>query len=65
MAPICLWLCGGMVQERYNGLCLPFCLGEGCPPALTLMADTSVPPYMPLVPFKLLPWWCWPSEGVR
>ena len=27
------------------------------------MSDTSVPPCMPLVPFKLLPWY-WDSEGV-
>ena len=27
------------------------------------MTDTSFPLYMPLVPFKLLPW-CWSSEGV-
>ena len=27
------------------------------------MSDTSVSPYIPLVPFKLLPW-CWSSEGV-
>ena len=39
-----------MVQQRDNGLCLPF-----CPPALSLMPDTSVPSCMPLVPFKLLP----------
>ena len=51
------------VQERDNGLCPLFCLGESCPPALTLMPDTSGPPCMLLVPFKLLPW-CWSSEGV-
>ena len=27
------------------------------------MPDTSVPPCMPLVPFKIPPW-CWSSEGV-
>ena len=32
-------------------------------PLLSLMPDTSVPPFMPLVPFKLLPW-CWSPEGV-
>ena len=41
---VALW---GRVQKRDNGLCLPFCLGEGCPAALTLMPDTSVPPCMP------------------
>ena len=51
------------VQKRGNGLCPPFCLGESCPPALTLTPDTSVPPPMSLVPFKLLPQ-CWSSEGV-
>ena len=51
-----LWICGGRVQKRDNGLCLPFCLGESCPPALTLMLDTLVPPCMPLIPFKVLPW---------
>ena len=62
MAPDCR-LCGRWVQKRDNGLCLPFCLGESCPPALTLMPHTSVPPHMPLVPFKLLPW-CWSSGAV-
>ena len=56
-------LCGRRVQKRDNGLFLPFCLGESCPPALTLMPHTSVPPHMPLVPFKLLPW-CWSSGAV-
>ena len=52
---------------RYNThllalwLCPPFCLGESCPPALTLMPDIPVPPCMPLVPFKLL-LQCWNSE---
>ena len=32
-------------------------------PLLALMPDTSVPPCVPLVPFKLLPQ-CWSSEGV-
>ena len=54
---------GGGVPERDNSLCLPFCLRENCPPALTLMPDTSVPPAMSLVPFKLLPQ-CWGSERV-
>ena len=30
---------------------------------LALMPDTSVSPYITMVPFKLLPW-CWSSEGV-
>ena len=42
----------------------PFSLGEGCPPDLTLIPDTSVSPCMPLVPFKLLPC-CWSSKGVN
>ena len=46
---------GGGVPERDNSLCLPFCLRENCPPALTLMPHTAVPPCMPLVYFKLLP----------
>ena len=60
MVPTCwLWaLCvgEGEVQKRDNGFCLSFCLGESCPPALTLMLDTLVPPCMPLIPFKVLPW---------
>ena len=53
---VALWLCGRRAQKRDNGLCPPFCLGESCLTALALMPDTSVPPCMPLVPFKLLPW---------
>ena len=53
-----------VAQKRNNGLCPPFCLGEICPPALALMPDTSLPPHMPLVPFKLLPQ-CLSSEGVN
>ena len=52
-----------MAQKRHNGLCPPFSLGESCPPALTLMPDMSIPPHMPLMPFKLLPQ-CWSSEEV-
>ena len=44
-------------------LCPPFYLGERCPPALTLMPDTSVPPCMSMVSFKLLPQ-CWSSQGM-
>ena len=48
-----------------NGLCPPFCLGKNCPPALTWMPASSVPPCMALVvPLKLLPW-CWSSEGAN
>ena len=50
-------------QKRYNGHCLQFCMGGSCPPALALMPDTSVPPCVPLVPFKVLPWY-WSLEGV-
>ena len=62
MAPAC-WPCGRRAQKKNSGFCLPFCLGESCPPALAFMPETSVPPYMPLMPFKLLSW-CWSSEGV-
>ena len=57
---LALWLWQGRVQKN---LCLPFFVGESCPPGLALMSDTSVPPCMPLVPFKLIPQ-CWSSEGV-
>ena len=62
MASSC-WLCDGRAQQRENGLCPTFCLGESDPPALTLMLDTSVLPCMSPVPFKLLPQ-CRSSEGV-
>ena len=62
MAPISR-LCGERAQKRDSGLCLPFCLGQSCPPAVVLMPDNSFPPHMPLVSFKLLPW-CWSLEGV-
>ena len=39
-------------------------LEKGQWPLLALMADTSLPPCMPLVPFKLLPQ-CWSSERVH
>ena len=61
---LALWLCGGRAQKRDSGLCPLFCVGGSCPPAPTLMPDTSVPLCTPLVPFKLLPQ-CWSSEGVR
>ena len=45
-------------------LSLPnFLCGRKCPLTSVLMPDTSVPPFMPLVPFQLL-LWCWSSEGV-
>ena len=53
----------GRGKKRYNGHLLQFCLGGSCPPALALMPDTSIPPHMPLVFFKVLPWW-WGPEGV-
>ena len=64
MAPTCQ-LCGygGWVQEWDNSLCPPFCLGKTCLPDPALMPDTSAPPCVPLVSFKLRPW-CWSSEGV-
>ena len=47
-----------------SSVALPtFLSGRSCLPALALMPTTSVPPSMPLVPFKLL-LWCWNSEGV-
>ena len=54
---------GERAQKRSNGICQQFCLRESCPLSLALMPDTSVLPYVPLVPFKLLPW-CWSSMGV-
>ena len=36
-------LCG-RAQKRNNGLCPPFCPGESCLPALTLISATSAPP---------------------
>ena len=66
MAPTCQ-LCGGRIQKGDNGLCLPFCLGESCPPTLTLMSNTqfflSSSLKDTLVSFKLLPR-CWNSEGI-
>ena len=41
-------------QKTGKGLYTPFYLGESCSPALALMPDNSVSPWMPLVPFKLL-----------
>ena len=38
-------------------------LEKGQWPLLTLIPDSSVPPIMPLLPFKLLPR-SWSSEGV-
>ena len=59
-APTCQ-LCdsigGGFRIETMASACLSVWV------VLALMPDTSVPPCMPLVPFKLLPW-CWSSEGV-
>ena len=53
----------GEGSERDNGLCPPFYLRKNCPPALTLMPNTLFPPHMPLVPFKLQPWY-WILERV-
>ena len=39
-------------------------LEKGQRPLLALMPDSLVSPFMPLGPFKLLPW-CWSSEGVN
>ena len=47
---------------------MPALWGEGLEkgqwPLITLMPDTLISPYKPLVPFKLLPWY-YSSEGVR
>ena len=56
MVPTALWHCWRRAQKRNNDLCQQFSLGESCTPALAMIPDTSVPPCMPLVPFKLLPW---------
>ena len=56
-------LCEWVAQKSCNSLCQPFSLEESCLPALALMSHSSVPPYMPLVLFKLLPRCC-SSEGV-
>ena len=57
---VSLW---GEGSEKQQWPLSTFLSVESCPPALTLMPDISVPPFMPLLPFKLLPW-CWSSEGV-
>ena len=59
-----LWLCGLRVLKKHSSLCQHFCLAESCPQALTLMPGNSVPPYMSLVLFNLLPL-CWSSEQVN
>ena len=63
MVPVCQ-LCGGRAQKMDTGFCPPFCQSKNFPPAPALMPDTSVPPSMPLVPFKLL-LCCRRSEGVN
>ena len=50
-----LWLCQVRAWKRNDGLCQHFCLGESCPPVLTLMPNNSVPPHMSLMSFNLLP----------
>ena len=59
----CMLCDGGVAQQRISGLCQQVCLGESCPPALTLISDASLPPPVSLVPFELLSW-CWSTEGV-
>ena len=51
-------------SEKEQLFCPPFSLGESCSPAPALMPDTSFPPCMLLVPFKLLPR-CWSSQEVN
>ena len=48
----------GAGSEKGQCYCLQVYLGGNCPSALPLMPETSVPPRMPLVPFKGLPL-CW------
>ena len=64
MAPDC-WLCGSMGVGFRKGtmVSVTFLSERKLSPALALMPDTSVPPHMSLVPFKLLPQW-WSSERV-
>ena len=50
MAPTC-WLCGFAYISLWDK-------------AISQLSDTSVPPHMSLVSFKLLPW-CWRSEEMR
>ena len=57
---VSLW---GEGSEKQQWPLSTFLSVESCPPALTLMPDTSVSPCKPLVPFKLLPQ-CWSSEGM-
>ncbi|KAF6119850.1 hypothetical protein HJG60_010236 [Phyllostomus discolor] len=61
-----LWLLAGDLRNvTMASACLPACLGESCSPTPTLMPDTLIPPCVPLVPFKLVSWWSWSSEGVH
>ena len=57
---VALWEDG---SERGSGLCPPFYLRENFLSS-PLLPDNSVPPRVPLVPFKLLPQ-CWSSERVN
>ena len=62
MAPAC-WVCDGEGSEKGQWPMPAFLSVRKLCQVRALMPDTSVPPCMPLVPFKLLPW-CWSSEGV-
>ena len=65
MTPACLF-CDSVGGGRRKGTMAPAHLSvweKAVPQLLPLMPDTSFPPYIPLVPFKLPPW-CWSSEGV-
>ena len=53
------WLCVSV-----EGGFRTFLSGRKLAPSSHLNARHLVPPHMPLVPFKLLPW-CWSSEGVN
>ena len=55
---------GGLRKGTMVSVLLSVMGKDVCPSALILMSDTSVPPHMPLVPFKPLPQ-CWNSEGVN
>lgn len=57
--PECLaWVREGL-KERNHGICQHSSLRESCPSSPSPSPKNSVPPYMSLVPFMLLPhYWC-------
>ena len=42
---LALWLCEVRAQKTDNDLCPPFCLGESCPPAPTMMLQGGTEEY--------------------